>query len=76
MIEQIRAEKALLIFENAPIERFSHRPLQARVWALRRNLTAYDAAYFALAELLSAPLWTRDAKYLSASGTSAEAVLL
>lgn len=64
-ISAARADAALDIFRSLPIERYSHFPLAPRIWALRENLTAYDAAYFALAELLDAPLWTRDAKYLS-----------
>jgi predicted nucleic acid-binding protein len=35
-------------------------PLLAPIWELRRNLTAYDAAYVALAEALDAPLLTCD----------------
>lgn len=60
---QKRASEALAIFDALEIERFSHRPLRARIWALKDNLTAYDAAYFALAEWLDAPLWTRDEKF-------------
>ncbi len=63
-----QAEGAIAIFNGLPIERFTHAPLQARTWSLRDNLTAYDAAYFALAELLEAPLWTRDEKYRSVPG--------
>jgi predicted nucleic acid-binding protein len=47
---------------DLPIERYSHRPLLPRIWELRRNLTAYDAAYVALAEALDATLITRDAR--------------
>jgi predicted nucleic acid-binding protein len=36
--------------------------LTRRIWDLRDNLTPYDAAYIALAELLQAPLLTRDRK--------------
>ncbi len=64
-IELARANAALDLFQSLPIERYSHRPLASRIWALRDNLTAYDAAYFALSEALKAPLWTRDSKYLS-----------
>ena len=39
-----------------------------RVWSLRDNLTAYDAAYVALAEALDAPLLTRDRRLASAPG--------
>lgn len=42
-------------------------PLLQRIWELRANITAYDAAYVALAEQLGATLITCDAK-LSASG--------
>ena len=37
-------------------------PMLQRIWALRHNMTAYDAAYVALAEALDAPLVTCDAK--------------
>jgi predicted nucleic acid-binding protein len=39
-----------------------------RVWELRHNLTAYDAAYVALAETLQCPLVTGDARISRASG--------
>lgn len=44
-----------------PIELHDHRPLLARILELRDSLTAYDAAYVALAERLEAPLATLDA---------------
>lgn len=69
--QQERADNAMRIFAAMEIERFSHSPLRERIWALRENLTAYDAAYFALAELLGAPLWTRDRKFASVSGHAA-----
>jgi predicted nucleic acid-binding protein len=43
------------------VERWSHGPLLERVWSLRDRLTAYDAAYLALAEALGATLVTLDA---------------
>lgn len=43
-----------------------------RVWALRDNLTSYDAAYCAVAELAQAPLVTLDAKLARASGPECE----
>jgi len=36
--------------------------LLERVWDLRENLSAYDASYVALAELLNCPLMTADAR--------------
>ena len=41
------------------------------MWALRANVTAADAAYVALAELLDAPLITRDARLFRSSGHTA-----
>ena len=47
-----------------------------RIWDLRDNLTAYDAAYVALAEDLRVPLLTRDQKLASIKGHSAQIILL
>lgn len=69
-IEPDRAVQALDVFRHAPIDRYSHRLLNSRIWELRDNLTAYDAAYFALAELLDVPLWTREARFSEAPGAS------
>jgi predicted nucleic acid-binding protein len=55
----------------APIERVSHQPLIPRVWELRANATAYDAAYIALAELYEVPLLTCDTKMQGVSGHDA-----
>ena len=54
------------------LARYSHTMLLSRIWELRRNVTAYDAAYIALAEALAAPLVTTDAKLARASGIRAE----
>jgi len=55
-----RGEEALLDLKDMPIERFSHTPFLLRIWELRNNLTAYDAAYVSLAEALGCTLLTRD----------------
>jgi predicted nucleic acid-binding protein len=39
-----------------------------RVWDLRNNITAYDAMYVALAEMLDAPLITRDKRLAASTG--------
>ena len=57
------------------IERHGHQPLLERMWQLRHNLTAYDAAYLALAESLDAPLLTRDSALASVAGHHARVVL-
>ncbi len=45
-----------------PAERCSHIPLFDRIWELRHNFTAYDAAYIALAEATDSVLYTSDEK--------------
>ena len=55
--------------------RYPHAPLAARIWELRENLTAYDATYVALAEVLDAPLVTMDAHLAQAPGIRAEVEL-
>lgn len=56
-----RAQDALTDYSDLRLRR--HRTtasLRARMWALRDNLTSYDAAYVVLAEQLGCALWTRD----------------
>jgi predicted nucleic acid-binding protein len=56
------------------MERYPHQLLLPRVWELRTQLSAYDAAYLALAEILDAPLITRDRAFLTVD-SDAEIVL-
>ncbi|GII90961.1 type II toxin-antitoxin system VapC family toxin [Sinosporangium siamense] len=51
-------------FIDLPIERHPGRVLTDRMWELKSNFTACDAAYIALAELLDCPLVTGDAKLI------------
>jgi predicted nucleic acid-binding protein len=55
-----RGAQALSDLTDLPIHRYPHFVLLPRIWQLRHNLTAYDAAYLALAGALDAPLVTRD----------------
>lgn len=48
--------------------RHEHFPLLPRIWDLRDNFSAYDAAYVALAERLDLPLVTLDARLARAAG--------
>lgn len=66
-----RAEAALRDLVDIRLTRYSHWQLLPRIWQLRHNITAYDAAYIALAELLDASLITRDRKLAAASGHNA-----
>jgi predicted nucleic acid-binding protein len=66
---ELSAPSALRHLARFPIRRMPLAPLLDRIWQLRANVTAYDAAYVALAEQLSAPIITCDAKLAAASGT-------
>lgn len=59
------------LLQRLPITRHSHGPLLGRMWLLRHNLTAYDAAYVALAEVLRATMVTRDERLGAAPGLGA-----
>jgi predicted nucleic acid-binding protein len=61
-IDSRRSEELLEELALLPAERYSHIPLLGRIWELRHNFTAYDAAYIALAEATGAVLYTCDEK--------------
>lgn len=71
-----RSEQALEDLADLPLNRYPHDIFLRRIWSLRRNLTAYDAAYLALAEALDAPLITRDAALASVPGHRARVEVL
>jgi predicted nucleic acid-binding protein len=66
-----RAEEAMEDLIAVRVTRYAPVALLPRIWQLRQNLSAYDAAYVALAEELKAPLITRDQKIAAAPGHSA-----
>jgi predicted nucleic acid-binding protein len=59
-IDTARGRAALTDLADLRLLRYPHDLLLPRIWDLRDNLSAYDAAYVALAEALDAPLITRD----------------
>lgn len=61
-IDSHRSEEFLAGLAALPAERYSHIPLLGRIWELRHNFTAYDAAYIALAEATNSVLYTSDEK--------------
>lgn len=71
-----RAQQALEDLRDLGIARYPHGHFLDRIWELRQNVTAYDAAYLALAESLSVPLLTCDGRLKSAPGVRAEVELL
>lgn len=67
------AHDVLTDFDDLPVRRWElSGPLRRRVFDLRANLTAYDAAYVVLAEALDCPLLTRDARLARAAGSEIE----
>jgi predicted nucleic acid-binding protein len=75
-IDAERGRAALADLADFPLQRYPHDFLLPRVWDLRNNLTAYDAMYIALAELLDAPLLTRDKRLATAPGHHARIELV
>jgi predicted nucleic acid-binding protein len=70
-----RAADARVDFADLAVTRYGHQPLADRIWSLRDNLSAYDAAFVALAETLEVPLITCDARLTAAPGIAAEVEL-
>jgi predicted nucleic acid-binding protein len=64
-IESGLAQKDLMQLD---VQVFPFHPFAERIWALRNNVTSYDAWYVALAEALDCPLATLDRKLTKASG--------
>jgi len=71
-----RAAEALADLSDLRLVRHPHEPHIPRIWQLRHSLTAYDAAYVALAEALASPLITRDGRMASAHGHHAKIELI
>ena len=66
-----RCQQALDDLGDLAITRYGHEILRPAMWRLRKSLTAYDAAYVALAELLDAPIVTCDARLARSTGHAA-----
>ncbi len=75
----IDADRGRLALEQLALldmDRYAHDLFLTRIWALRNNVSAYDAAYVSLAEALDAPLLTADRRLSAASGVSARIELV
>jgi predicted nucleic acid-binding protein len=70
------ADEALGDFLALRIDRYAATEMLPRIWGLKNNISAYDAAYVVLAEMLDVPLYTRDAKLAAATGHDAKIILI
>lgn len=75
-LQRDRAASVMRDYTALALERWSHGALLPRAWELRDALTAYDAQYVALAELLDAPLVTCDGPLARAPGPRCRIELL
>jgi predicted nucleic acid-binding protein len=67
-IGEERGRQALEDLADLDVARHPHDLFLPRIWELRGHVTAYDAAYLALAEALAAPLVTLDRRLARAGG--------
>lgn len=67
-LTESRFAAALDDLEQLDIDRYPALPLMRRAYELRTNVTAYDASYVALAELLGCELLTGDQRLANAPG--------
>ena len=70
------ADAAVRQWSRLGLTRLAIHGLMGRVWALRHNLSAYDASYVALAEALDCPLLTADARLAGAPGPDCSITLV
>ena len=75
-IGEQRASDAVSALRELVIDPVDPVDLIGRIWQLRSNVSAYDAAYVAAAELLGCPLLTADARLVKANGTECEIRLI
>lgn len=71
-----RFRTAVQDLADLPLERYPALPLMARAYQLRANVTAYDAAYVALAEGLACRLLTADSRLANSVGPRCEIEVL
>jgi predicted nucleic acid-binding protein len=67
-ISDRRFEAAIADLEQLGMSRYPTLPLMRRAFELRANVTAYDASYVALAELLGCELLTGDGRLTGTPG--------
>ncbi len=70
-----RSAELPALMRGLRIRKYGHASLVDGIWALRKNVTAYDAAYIILARLLKATLVTRDKRLAKAPGLNVQVVV-
>jgi predicted nucleic acid-binding protein len=75
-ITAARGKQALEDYVALNIKGADHKNILERIWTLRDSITAYDAAYVVLAEMLDCPLITCDAKLARSHGHKARIELI
>ena len=75
-LELARAQEAVEALRTLVIDQLNVAGLVDRMWQLRGNVTAYDAAYVAAAEALGCPLVTADSRLAKANGVHCEVRLI
>lgn len=66
-IDEQRGREMLEDLAALPVDRHAHTVLLPRIWELRNTVSAYDAVYLALSEVLQATLLTRDSGLAAAA---------
>lgn len=72
----VRAQEAVAAPQTLVIDQVDPVHLVDRMWQLRGNITAYDAAYVAAAEMLACPLVTGDGRLVKGNGVRCEITLV
>lgn len=72
----VRAQEAVAALSTLVVDYVDAAQLIDRMWQLRGNITAYDAAYVAAAELLGCPLVTGDVRLAKSNGVRCEVALV
>lgn len=75
-LEEKVAREAIDDLAAMPMKRVHHEALLHRCWGLRADVTAYDASYVALAEILDTTLITTDARMVTAPGPTCRIELI
>ena len=70
------AERSVQRWTRLEVQRFPIVGFASRIWALRHNVSAYDACYVSLAEALECPLLTADARIAAAPGPECPIIVL